>query len=61
GKRFGFEFKYSEKPKTTKSMNIACDNLKLDHLYTVFPGKLRFPLSDKITACGLDSLQQLKI
>ncbi len=56
GKRLGFEFKYSDSPSVTKSMNIALDDLKLDHLYVIFPGKLTFPMSDTITACGLDQL-----
>ncbi len=54
GKRLGFEFKYSDSPKITKSMLIAWEDLKLDHLYIIFPGAFRFPLSEHITACGLD-------
>lgn len=61
GKRLGFEFKYSDNPKITKSMNVALEDLKLDHLYVIFPGKMMFPMSDKITACGLDALRELKI
>lgn len=29
GKRLGFEFKYTDDPKITKSMNIAMQDLKL--------------------------------
>jgi len=53
GKRIGFEFKYSEKPKTSKSMHIAEADLGLDHLYVVHPGKHTFPLTEKITAITL--------
>lgn len=56
GKRLGFEFKYSDSPKVTKSMQIALTDLKLDHLYIIFPGQISFPISDQITACGLDKL-----
>ncbi len=42
GKRIGFECKYAEKIKITPSMRIAIDNLKLDHLYIVYPGKVAF-------------------
>lgn len=56
GQRLGFEFKYSDSPKITKSMNIALEDLKLDHLYVIFPGATHFPLSNKITACGLDAI-----
>jgi hypothetical protein len=53
GKRIGYEFKYADAPKITSSMKIACEDLKLDHLYIVYPGEMRFPLSEKITARGL--------
>lgn len=58
-KRLGFEFKYSDSPKITKSMIIAIQDLKLDHLYVVFPGKIHFPLSETITACGLEALKDV--
>ena len=44
GRRIGFEFKYSEKPGTSKSMRIAEEDLGLDHLYVIHPGKHPFPL-----------------
>ncbi len=53
GKRIGYEFKYSDTPKITPSMRIACEDLKLDHLYVVYPGVATFSLSEKITARGL--------
>jgi predicted AAA+ superfamily ATPase len=61
GKRVGFEFKYTDSPKITKSMNIAIENLKLDHLYIIFPGNYHFPMSEKITAHGVDTLKLLKL
>lgn len=54
GKRLGFEFKYVDVPKITKSMHIAIADLMLDQLTIVYPGKESFPLTDKITAQGLD-------
>lgn len=56
GKRFGFEFKYTDHPKITKSMYIAMEDLKLDHLYLVFPHEATFPLAENITALGLKSI-----
>lgn len=56
GKRLGFEFKYSDQPKLTKSMAIAKEDLKLDNLTVVVPGDSRFPLrKDNIGVCGLDN------
>ncbi|MCA9507155.1 MAG: DUF4143 domain-containing protein, partial [Myxococcales bacterium] len=55
GKRLGFEFKYADVPKVTKSMRIALADLKLDHLTVIYPGKETFSLAEKITAQGLES------
>lgn len=56
GKRIGFEFKYSDSPRTTKSMHIALEDLSLDYLAVVYPGAHIFPMHDKIMAFGLDSI-----
>lgn len=53
GKRIGYEFKYTDAPKITPSMRIACEDLKLEHLYVVYPGTTTYPLSEKITVRGL--------
>ncbi len=61
GKRIGFEFKYSERPSTTKSMRVAIEDLRLDHLYVVHPGENSFPLDAGITETSLtDLLKTLK-
>lgn len=56
GKRLGFEFKYTDRPSTTKSMRCACEDLGLDHLYVVHPGKHAFALDAQITAIPLAML-----
>ncbi len=61
GKRIGFEFKYTDRPKITKSMHIAGEDLKLDHVYVIFPGDRQFSLSESITACGLSALHTITI
>lgn len=55
GKRLGFEFKYTDAPKTTKSMHSAVADLKLDQLLVIYPGQQVFKLTETITACGLES------
>ena len=50
GKRFGFEFKYSDAPGTTKSMRTALRDLDLHHLWVVYPGNEAYSLDEKITA-----------
>ena len=56
GKRLGFEFKYTDSPRMTKSIKIAMQDLRLDGLKIIFPGKERFSLEKKIEAVGLHSL-----
>ena len=54
GKRLGFEFKFSDSPKTTKSMHSALAALKLDHLFVIYPGQREIPLKDNVTLIGLE-------
>ncbi len=53
GKRIGYEFKYTDSPKISASMQIASHDLHLDHLYVIYPGTHTFPLASHITAQGL--------
>ena len=53
GRRWGFEFKCTDAPRTTKAMHIAIDDLGLEHLWVVYPGGLRYSLTDRITALPL--------
>ena len=59
GRRFGFQFNYSDAPRTTKAMASAMNDLGLERLHVVFPGKQRFPLGDRIEAVGLSSIREL--
>ena len=54
GKRLGFEFKYTDAPKMTKSMVVAQEYLGLDQLTIIYPGKHRFPVGRNIHAIGLE-------
>ncbi|MBI2603169.1 MAG: ATP-binding protein [Deltaproteobacteria bacterium] len=58
GKRIGFEIKYTDAPKVTKSMRSALQDLALDHLYVLYPHRETFPLAEKITAQGFESYMQ---
>ncbi len=61
GRRWGFEFKCTDAPKITRSMHVALDDLKLEHLWVVYPGSLRYPLSDRISALPLRETGNLKL
>lgn len=53
GRRLGFEVKFSDSPKVTKSMHSALQDLSLDHLYIVYPGQRKIPIRENITFIGL--------
>ena len=53
GSRWGFEFKCSDAPRTTRSMHIVMKDLGLEHLWVVYPGDLEYRLGDAITALPL--------
>lgn len=61
GRRWGFEFKCTDAPRTTKSMHIAIADLGLEHLWVVYPGSLEYPLGKKITALPLSSVRELRL
>lgn len=54
--KYGFEVKYTDKPKITKSMLIALEDLKLEKLTVIYPGKSSFELMDKIFVTNLHDL-----
>ena len=53
GKRWGFEFKCSDAPTTTKSMHTTTADLGLEHLWVIYPGARRYALDRRITALPL--------
>ena len=59
GRRWGFEFKFSDAPRTTKSMHIVMEDLKLEHLWVVYPGAREYPLADSITALPLGQIHNI--
>jgi predicted AAA+ superfamily ATPase len=54
GKRYGFEFKLSEAPGTSRSMYVALETLGLERLAVIHPGREAYPLAERIFACPLD-------
>ncbi|MBX3487018.1 MAG: ATP-binding protein [Candidatus Paracaedibacteraceae bacterium] len=55
-KRYGFEFKFGDAPSTTRSMRIALNDLRLEHLYVIYPGQQNIILDDQITAVPLSQM-----
>jgi predicted AAA+ superfamily ATPase len=61
GRHWGFEFKCTDAPKTTKAMHIVLEDLKLEHLWVVYPGALRYSMTKQITALPLREINTLAL
>lgn len=59
GRRLGYEFKYSERPRVTRSMQVASADLRLDALTVVCPGDVRAKLAEGIDVIGIETLVTL--
>jgi predicted AAA+ superfamily ATPase len=59
GKRYGFEFKYADAPGRSRSMHIALQDLRLDHLWVVYPGRQEYVLHDHITVVPLEAVPNM--
>lgn len=59
GNRVGYEFKYADAPKITRSMRVAMDDLALDELNIVVPsGTEVYSLDENIHVRGLSTVAQ---
>ena len=61
GRRWGFEFKCTDAPRTTKSMHIVMEDLGLEHLWVLYPGDQAYPLTDAITALPLKAVGEMDL
>jgi len=59
GQRWGFELKYGDAPRTTKSMRVALDDLKLERLFVIYPGEKDYTLDDRIEVVALRNVEGL--
>lgn len=59
GKNYGFEFKYADAPGGSRSMRVAIQDLRLEHLWVIYPGHQEYPLDDKISVIPIDSVTTL--
>jgi hypothetical protein len=58
GRHFGFEFKYADAPGRSRSMQAAIQDLKLEHLWVVYPGRQEYPLDDRISVIPLKTISK---
>ena len=60
GKRYGFEFKFEDAPRPTKSMRVAIQDLGLEHLWVVHSGERALTLAHRISTLPLPDIQQAR-
>ena len=60
GRRFAIEIKFNEAPKITRSMRSALEDLRLDHLWILYPGEERYAADERITVCPLADVTTLE-
>ncbi|MBU1172935.1 MAG: ATP-binding protein [Proteobacteria bacterium] len=61
GKRYGIEFKYNESPKLTKSMRVAFGDLRLSHLWIIYPGRHVIPVEENMSMLPLSKIGMLSV
>ena len=55
---YGVECKRSDTPRLTPSIRIALSDLKLKHVFVIYPGTQRFPLASQVEAVPLHALSK---
>ena len=55
---YGVECKRADTPRLTPSIRIALDDLKLKHVFVIYPGIQRFPLASQVEAVPLQALSK---
>lgn len=59
GKRYGFECKLADAPGTSRSMRVALESLKLNHLWILYPGDQSYSLDERISVQSVAHLSEL--
>jgi predicted AAA+ superfamily ATPase len=53
GQRFGFDVKYTDSPRMTRSLRTAAADLRLDRSFVVYPGTESYPLDRDAQALAI--------
>jgi len=61
GKRYGFEFKYADAPGPKRSMHIAIEDLGLEHLWVIYPGRQKYELDENIAVIPIENISSLSL
>ena len=58
GRNWGVEFKYEDAPRLTRSMKTAVEDLELERLWVVYPGKAAYRLTEKVQVLPLANIRE---
>jgi predicted AAA+ superfamily ATPase len=58
GRSWGVEFKYEDAPRLTRSMKTAVEDLELEKLWVVYPGKAAYCLTEKVQVLPLAEIRE---
>jgi len=61
GQRYGFEFKCTDAPAMSRSIHVALQDLQLDKLYVIYPGKEQYALHERVEALPLTGVPDLRL
>jgi hypothetical protein len=59
GRNWGVEFKYEDAPRLTRSMKTAVEDLELERLWVVYPGKAAYRLTEKVQVLPLADMRDV--
>lgn len=57
-KKIGFEVKRSDAPKMTPSLRAGIEDLGLEKIYVIYPGKISYPIHEKVTVVPFSDIFQ---
>ena len=55
-RNWGVEFKYEDAPRLTRSMRTAAEDLELERLWVVYPGKAAYGLTENVQVLPLSDI-----
>lgn len=59
GERWGFEVKYTDAPRLTKSMASSLESLQLNRIYVIYPGERAYFIKERIEAMPLTDVHRI--
>ena len=61
GRRIGFELKCADAPRMTRSLHTAIEDLKLDRVFVVYPGKKSYLLERRVEVVAMVDIESINV